>query len=400
MANYDHFWQQCLDSLASAGLRRRLRTVEAMDGARVRIAGRWLTDFSSNDYLGLARHPFLIERATAWTAAWGAGSTASRLVRGNLALFDGLEAKLAAAKECEAALVMVSGFQANASLLPALLDARVVGADPLVFCDRLNHASMHHGCRAAGVRQIRYDHNDLDHLEGLLKKQEGRPGARFIVTETVFSMDGDQSDVPALAALAARFGAFLYLDDAHATGVLGPEGRGLAVGYGDGVGLIMGTFGKALGGFGAYAAGSRPLRDFLINRCGGIVYATALPPAVLGAIDAALDLVPTLDAERARVQAMAARLRRRLTAAGLSCGASSTQIVPVLLGSEDRALRVARGLEDAGFLGVAIRPPTVPAGTSRTSLRPSTPISRDEDVDRLADRRYPPWPETARRGTP
>lgn len=360
MADFDDIWRRALADLDAAGRRRALRPVTALDGPFAELDGRRLADFSSNDYLGLSRHPALIARAAEWAREWGAGSGASRLVRGELAPFARIEAKIARAKGTEAALVLASGFQANASVLPALFDAKA-----LVFTDRLNHASLHHGCAAAGVHQIRFRHNDLEHLAELLAKHapEGRP--MFVVTETVFSMDGDRADVPGLVELTERFGAFLYLDEAHATGVLGEAGFGLAAGYGGRIGLVMGTFSKALGGFGAYVACSAALRDYLINRCGGLIYATALPPPVLGTMDAALDLVPTLAAERRHLQHVAALFRARMAAAGLDTGASSTQIVPVILGSEDRALRVAKALEAEGFLGVAIRPPTVPAGTSR-----------------------------------
>ncbi len=303
-------------------------------------------------------------------------------MRVNLAPFAAVEARLAAGKGTEAALVFVSGVQANATLLPALLDARVLGAEPLVYADKLNHASLIHGCLAAGVRQIRYRHNDLGHLAALLARDEGLDRPKFIVTESVFSMDGDCTDMAAIAALAERYGAFLYVDEAHATGVLGEGGFGLAKGLRNG--LIMGTFSKGLGGFGAYAAGSLALRDYLINRCGGIIYATALPPAVLGAMAAALELIPGLGAERAHVAALGALLRARLKAAGLETGASRTQIVPVILGAERRTLDVAAALEAEGFLAVAIRPPTVPAGTSRLRITLSAAHTRG-DVERLAE---------------
>lgn len=381
MSSFDSLWQRCLDDLAAAGRRRALRVVERLDGPWSDMGGHRLLDFSSNDYLGLSRHPLLVERATDYARRWGAGAAASRLVRGNLAPFEVLERRIAAAKGTEAALILASGFQANAAVLPALLDARVLGAEPVVLADRLNHASLHHGIAAAGVRQVRFRHNDLGHLSELLAKHAGRPC--LVVTESVFSMDGDRADVPALVALCERHGAFLYIDEAHATGVLGDTGFGLAAGYGGRIGVVMGTFSKALGGFGAYIGCSAALRDYLISRCGGLIYSTALPPAVLGAIDAALDLVPQLGRERARLQTMAADFRARLQAAGFATGESSTQIVPVILGEEGRALRLAAALEAEGFLGVAIRPPTVPPGTSRIRFALST-LHDAEQVERLA----------------
>jgi 8-amino-7-oxononanoate synthase len=362
--DFDLVWQRVLTEQDASGRRRGLRVADRLADGRVRMdGGPPLLDFSANDYLGLSHHPALIRRASEYAARWGAGAGASRLVAGNLPPFPAIEAKLAAAKGSEAALLFVSGVQANLTLLPALLDARVWGAEPLVYADRLNHASLIQGCIGAGVRQIRFRHNDLEHLEELLERDKALDRPRFIVTESVFSMDGDCADIPALRALAARYGAFLYLDEAHATGVLGENGFGLAHGLREG--LAMGTFSKGLGGFGAYVACSAALREYLVNRCGGVIYATALPPAVLGAMDAAIELVPRLGAERAHLAALATDLRARLQAAGLDTGMSTTQIVPVILGAEERTLRLARALEAEGFLGVAIRPPTVPQGTSR-----------------------------------
>ncbi|MBF0563198.1 MAG: aminotransferase class I/II-fold pyridoxal phosphate-dependent enzyme, partial [Alphaproteobacteria bacterium] len=227
------------------------------------------------------------------------------------------------------------------------------------------HASMHHGCQSAGVREIRFHHNDMNHLEHLLAAQAGKPGIRFILTESVFSMDGDRADLAGLVELAQRHDAFLYVDEAHATGVLGPRGMGLAGAFPGRVDLVMGTFSKALGGFGAYVACSRRLAGYLVNRCAGFIYSTALPPAVLGAMDAALDLVPTLEAERAHLHANADRLRVALADLGVDTGDSTTQIVPAMVGDAGRALAISRALEAEGILGIAIRPPTVPNGTSR-----------------------------------
>lgn len=352
------------DRLAAQGRRRRLRAFGPPNGMRIETESGPLVNFSSNDYLGLSQHPEVIRRAQEFAARWGAGTPSSRLVCGTLEIHDAAERKIAAGKGSESALLFASGYQANVSILPALLDAKVLAGEPLVFSDRLNHASIHDGCRAAGVREIRYRHNDPSHLEELLKarREPGRPC--FILSETVFSMDGDRADVAALTGIAARYGAFLYLDEAHATGVLGPGGFGLSAAH-PGADLVMGTCGKALGSFGAYAACAARLRDYLVNRCSGFIYSTALPPPVLGAIDAALDLLPGLESARANLQDRAARMRQAFRAEGLDCGMSTTQIIPVITGSEDRALRFARGLEEAGILAVAIRPPSVPAGSAR-----------------------------------
>ena len=380
MSRFDADFEEALGRAAGLNRRRSLRVAEPLDGGRVRIAGRELIDFSSNDYLGLARHPALIERAQDWAARYGAGAGASRLVRGTFEAHAAVEAKLAALKGAEAALLFASGWQANAAVLPALFAA---GEGPaLAFADRLVHASLHQGCQAAGVRQIRFRHNDLDHLEHLLAEREGELGRRFILTESIFSMDGDQVDLGRLAAIAERWNAFVYLDEAHATGVLGPRGMGLS-GLAPGrVDLAMGTFSKAMGSFGAYVAGSRALIDYLVNACSGFIFTTAPPPPVLGAIDAALDLVPGLDAERDRLQRMAQRLRAGLAQGGIDTLASTTQIVPAVIGEEMGALEAARRLEAEGLLAVAIRPPTVPKGSSRLRLALSAAHS-DADVERL-----------------
>ena len=351
-----------LEALAASRQRRLLRVPDAR-----------LIDVCSNDYLGLSRDPLLIERACAWTRRHGAGSRASRLVTGTSQELLDLEARLAAFKGCEAALIFATGFQLNSSVLPALFQLGQGTRGPQVFTDRLNHASLHAGCRAAGVREIRYRHNDLAHLEELLVAHPGE--LRFIVTESVFSMDGDRADVPALAELAARHGAVLYLDEAHATGVLGPGGRGLAAEASGGIGIVMGTLGKALGGAGAYVAGSRQLIDWLVNTCAGFIYSTAPQPAALGALDAALERVPAMDAERERLAMLAAALRAALHQRGFDTLASSTQIVPAVIGGEAEALAAARRLEEAGVLAVAIRPPTVPAGTARLRFALSAALS-------------------------
>ncbi len=385
MSRLDPIFAEALDALSARARRRRLRLADPAEPGWAMRDGRRMLNVSGNDYLGLSRHPALIARSAEWTARHGTGAGASRLVTGSFALHDRIERRVAAFKGCEAALLFASGWQANASVLPALFGAGVGnGIAPgaaLVFADRLNHASLHHGCLAASVRQLRFRHNDLDHLEALLEAREGEPGRRFILTESVFSMDGDRADVGRLAAIARRHDAFLYLDEAHATGVLGPQGRGLSAGVA-GIDCVMGTFSKAFGGFGAYVAGSRTLCDYLLNTCSGFIHTTALPPPVLGAVDAALDLVPQMDAERAYLARQSARLRTALHALGIATAGSASQIVPALLGSAERALAASEALERCGVLGAAIRPPTVPQGSSR--IRFALSAAHDEAaLDRL-----------------
>ncbi len=382
MAELDERLVSYLQGLEESGSLRTLKPGRP-DGTRlIERGGRRLINFSSNDYLGLAWHPALIARAAQWTGEWGAGAGASRLVTGTYEIHIRVEEKLAALKKTEAALIFGSGYQANAAVLPAMLDRDMLGAEALVFTDKLIHASLHHGIAAAGLRQIRFRHNDPGHLEELLNKHRGDKGQPFIITESVFSMDGDRADLQALSELAGRHGAFLYVDEAHATGVLGDNGMGLSGDVKGGVDLVMGTFSKALGSFGAYVACSKTIKEYLVNRCAGLIYSTAPPPGVLGAMDAALDLAPGMDTERERLHANAEKLRNALAGAGLDTAGSTTQIVPAVIGSGAAAMEASRMLEDQGVLGIAIRPPTVAKGQSRIRFSLSA-AHTDEDMDRL-----------------
>jgi 8-amino-7-oxononanoate synthase len=380
MAANESRYRAFLDARAREGLRRSLLTVAARDARVIGAEGRSYINFASNDYLGLRFNQALIGGAVEWAETYGVGSGASRLVTGNLDLFAPIEAKVASLKGKPASLVMASGFQTNAAVLQALFDNTVLGADPLVFADRLNHASMHFGCQAAGVRQLRYRHCDASHLAELLSQYQGDERPRFILTESVFSMDGDVAPLIEIARLAREHDACLVVDDAHATGILGRGGSGLS-GEAD---VVIGTFSKALGGFGGYVASTETMRDYLINRCGGVIYSTALPPPVIGAIDAALDLVPGMDTERAYVARLAERFRAGASAIGLDTAASTTQIVPVILGSPDSAIAMSGRLKRAGLWASAIRPPTVPVGTARLRVA-FTAAHEESDIDRLLD---------------
>ena len=388
MSRLDAAFTAELNRLGQAGLRRAAIAMPQAAPGHVLRHGESLLNFSSNDYLGLARHPALAARAAAYATAYGTGATASRLVCGTLPIHAALESRIAALKGQQAAMLLATGWQANAAVLAALL--RFAGPDAMLFADDLNHSSLVHGARIAGIKPIRFRHNDMGHLADLLAQSANQPGRRFIATESVFSMDGDQADITRLRALAETHDAFLYIDEAHATGVLGQHGMGLCAGV-PGIDLVMGTFSKALGGFGAYVAGSQALIDFLQNACAGFIYTTAPPPPVLGAIDAALDLVPTLDAERARLAAMAQRVRTAFAAIGIDTAASTTHIIPAMVGSAEAALALAASLRHHGVLAVAIRPPTVPAGTSRIRFALSA-AHTDAAVEQLIAAMRACWP--------
>ncbi|WP_306481751.1 8-amino-7-oxononanoate synthase [Limnobacter sp.] len=338
-------------------------------------------DFSSNDYLCLAQRGDIVEAGHECAKKYGAGATGSRLLSGNLDCFEQLESQVAQFKNAEAALVFSSGYQANASGLAALLDKSLwSGVDPLVFTDRLNHASLHHACQLAGVKQIRFRHNDMAHLAELLAKHTESTQPKIIVSETVFGMEGDLLPVEQLAEIALQHKAVVYLDEAHATGVWGPQGRGLgaitdpaidalkAMGHW----VIMGTFSKAVGVSGAYIACSETFKQYLVNRCTGFVYSTAPSPFVIGAVSKALEIIPTLNKERCALHTAAETLRSRVHEQGFDTGLSNTHIVPLVVGSNTACLELKAHLQQAGVRCSAVRPPTVPPNAARVRLALNT----------------------------
>jgi len=351
-----------LAALEAQALRRRLQVVEEfLSGGRVRVAGRVLLNLSANDYLGLAQDPRLIAAAQEAAARWGVGAGASRLVVGHLALHEAVEAQLAVFKGTESAVIFSTGYMANLGVISALM-----GPKDVIFSDRLNHASIMDGIKLSGASLQRFPHRDLDRLEQFLQKNpEGK--RRLIVSDSVFSVDGDLATLRDLVNLKERYGAWLMIDEAHATGVLGERGAGLAesLGLTARVDIHMGTFSKALGSLGGYVAGDRTLIDYLHNRARSFIYATALPPPVLGAIGKALEIVLQEPERRAYLLKEAEGFRQGLKKAGLDTLGSETQIVPVLVGDNARTLQFAARLRDQGLMAVGLRPPTVPPGKAR-----------------------------------
>jgi 8-amino-7-oxononanoate synthase len=349
-----------LQKLADAGLRRALEPLGPRQGAVVEVRGRRLVNLCSNDYLGLAGDPRVMRAAAEAALSEGAGAGASRLVAGDLPIHGRLEAALAGLHRAEAALLFNSGYHANAGVPPVL-----VGRDDAVFSDELNHASIIDGALLSRATLHRYGHGDAGELETLLERSTAR--RKLVITDAVFSMDGDAAPLAALVDACDRHGAMLYVDEAHAVGVLGPTGAGLAeqLGLKHRVDVEMGTLGKALGAFGAYVAGEGRLRELLLTRARTFVFTTALPPAACGAALAALEIVRTEPERRARLQALIAQLKAGLLARGFDVSRVVSPIFPVVLGSEGRALAAAAGLRERGFYVRAIRPPTVPRGTSR-----------------------------------
>lgn len=378
MNNAEHWITEELEQLQAHDLRRRLSTLPAA-GGKFTADGRVTLNFSSNDYLDLARHPTLLEAAIQAARQYGGGATSSRLLTGTLPPHAELERALAAFKGYPAALVFGSGYQANIGLLSAL-----VGRDDTVFADRLAHASIVDGSVLSRARLQRFRHNQTDHLRQLLQSAPSR-GRRLVVTESVFSMDGDVARLAELAALAAEFEALLVVDEAHATGVFGPAGSGLirAQRLEGSVHVSMGTCSKAMGGSGGFVACSVMLRDWLVNRARSFIYSTAPPPFVVAAACAAVRLMEEHPGWGEELLHNAAAFRARLQEAGLDTLRSESQIVPLRVGPNDLALRLAASLREAGILVHAIRPPTVPEGTARLRFsvtRAHTP----EDLERAA----------------
>ena len=281
-----------------------------------------------------------------------------------MALHEELEAKIAEFKGTEAALVFNSGFQANTGVIPAL-----VGPDDVVFSDALNHASIIDGCRLARAKIVVYEHCNMDQLQRGLQEAP-RDGRKLIVTESLFSMDGDEAPLVAIVELAERYGAAVMIDEAHATGVYEPNGAGLIakLDLGGRVLVQMGTLGKALGGFGAYIAGSRALRELLINRCRSFIFTTSLPPAVMAMAIAAIELVRKEPERRAALRRNCQTLRSGLQALGYKVGDSQSQILPLIVGDADACMKFSEYLFSRGVFAQGIRPPTVPPGTSRLRI--------------------------------
>ncbi len=349
-----------LERIRAAGLYRQLRPSVGPVDTWVTIEGRRTLLLCSNNYLGLASHPALAEAAARAAYEHGVGAGASRLISGSLPIHHALEERLARFKHAEAALLFPSGYHANIGVVTALL-----GPNDAVFSDELNHASIIDGCRLSRAEVFVYPHRDAAALRRLLSDSKAR--RRLIVTDSIFSMDGDHAPLTEICAAAADYDAMVMVDEAHGTGVIGPTGAGLVeeLGLSERVTVQMGTLGKALGCAGAFVAGEQSLIELLVNRARSFIYTTALPPPVVAAVDAALDLVAREPERRTRLRALAADLRKRLLALGLNVADGDGPIVPVIVGESERAMAWSRALLECGVFVQAIRPPTVPPGTAR-----------------------------------
>ena len=371
----DIFCAEKINKLEEGASFRKLKTTHRVAEAQSHQAGKSLISFSCNDYLGLSHHPTLLEKANEAARLYGTGAAASRLITGNYPLLEELEEKLAKLKNTQACLVFGSGFLANIGLIPAL-----AGSDDLILVDELAHACLNSGARLSGAKVIRFKHNDYADLENHLTAQRKSSSKCLILTDTVFSMDGDLAPLPALRDIANRYDSWLVTDDAHGIGVIG-AGRGGGFAFDPPVvaDVQMGTLSKALGSYGGYVCGSQKLIDLLVNRARSFVYSTGLPPMSTAAALAALEIIeqdPTL------VDKPLAYAKQFCDRVGISTPQSP--IVPVIFGDNDTVMAVSEKLANEGFLVSAIRPPTVPDNTARLRIAFNA-SHKTADIDRLAD---------------
>jgi len=362
------------------GLLRQLRPASLREGGLIFIDGKEYVDFSSNDYLGLSDHTLLKEASKKAIERLGTSASASRLLSGDLEIFHQLQDRVASLKGKEAALIFNSGYQLIVGLICA-----VCQKGDAIFSDKLNHASIIDGAMLSGADLIRFRHNDMEHLETLLQKHQGRYKHSLIITETVFSMDGDKAPLDKIVKLKEEYGCTLLVDEAHATGIFGKNGTGMVEEYGltDEVDLIMGTFSKALGSFGAYLASSRKIYDYLVNACRSFIYSTALPPAVMAANLVSLDLLEKESYRRKELLETSDYFRNKLTGYGFKTKGSS-QVIPLIVGDSKKAVEMSARLRKKGYWVLPIRPPTVPPQSARLRFSLTHHHSKDM-LDRLID---------------
>ncbi|MFZ3065073.1 MAG: 8-amino-7-oxononanoate synthase [Nitrospirota bacterium] len=368
------FEKELID-IKNKALYRRLRMVESEQASKVVIDGKEVILLSSNNYLGLANHPKIKEAAKEAIDKYGTGSGAARLISGNCILYKELEEKIAEFKNTEAALVFGSGYLANISIL-----STVVKEGDLILSDELNHASIIDGCRLSMAKKVIYRHKDTRHIEEILSKNKTKK--ILIVTEGVFSMDGDIAPLPEIIDIAKRYSAIVMVDDAHGTGVLGKRGKGTAehFGIGKGIDIHMGTLGKALGAYGAYAAGDKGLIEFLINKARGFIFTTALPPSVLASAITAIEVLEEEPHLIKRLWENRDYFVSGLKALGFDTMGCETPIIPIFIGKAEKALKMSDGLFEQGVYVPAIRPPTVPEDTCRLRLTVMAAHTK-EDLD-------------------
>jgi len=369
-----------LENLEQQHLKRKIRVSAEATQAWLTVNGKRQLNLASNNYLGLADDQRLKEAAIQATQAYGAGATASRLIVGNHPLYEQAERALREWKQAEAGLILNSGYTANIGILSALANR-----DTIIFSDKLNHASIVDGLILSRAEMKRYRHLDMAHLQSLLAKAPAEM-RKLIVTDTIFSMDGDMAPLNELVDLKERYGALLMVDEAHASGIYGTKGEGLVhqLGLSDQVDIVMGTFSKALGSFGAYVTGRRIMIDYLVNHMRSFIYTTALPPGALGAIHASIGIVETDQHRRRQLIENGLLFRNGLRSAGFQLAGSESHIIPIVVGPADVTLAFGKQLQEAGVAAIAVRPPTVPQNGSRIRFTVMATHRKEELFEAIA----------------
>ena len=368
-----------LIKIKESGLYRDLTAVENAQDTHIKIEGKTYLSFCSNNYLGLASHPSVVAAVKDAVELYGWGAGASRLVSGNMTLHETLENEISKFKKKDAAIVFPTGYMANLGVITSL----VTNGD-LVICDKLNHASIIDGCRLSGADFRVYAHCNMEKLENILKKS-AKYNCKLIVTDSVFSMDGDLAPLPDLVKIAAKYNAMLMVDEAHGTGVLGENGRGVVEHYdlGNEVYVVMGTLSKAIGSLGGYVSGDIDLISYLRNKARTFMYTTALPPAVCAASIAGIKLIQEDPSMRVSLWNNVRLIKDKLNSLNINTISSESQIIPILIGDAKKAVKVSKLLYDKGILIPAIRPPTVPANSSRLRMTVMSSHTK-QDLERLS----------------
>ena len=375
--NFNQFFFNSVSELKKKNLDRSLKLLTKIDPIKVKYKQKTLLNFSSNDYLGLSQNKTIKNDTIKIIKKYGIGSGSSRLVSGNFDFHEKIENELAKKKKSEAAIIFSTGYLANYSILSSIFNSNIFKKKPLVFSDKLNHQCIYEGCKNKNINFFRFHHNDMNHLEYLLKKNKFKSNPKFILSETVFSMDGDFADIEGLVKLKKKYNSFLFLDEAHATGIYGDNGFGLSLKFNNDIDCVTGTFSKAFGSFGAYISCSKNLKSFLINKCPSFIYSTSLPFSLLASIYSGIKIIPKLKNERKKLIKNSFYLRRILKKENFNIGNSQTNIIPIIIGDSKKTISISKGLERKGFYVAPIRPPSVPPNSSRLRISISSCHSQD-----------------------
>ena len=366
--NFDQLFFNSILELKKKSLDRNLRLLTKVDTVKIKYKRKTLLNFSSNDYLGLSQNNTIKNDTIKIIKKYGIGSGSSRLVSGNFDFHEKIERELAKKKKSETTIIFSTGYLANYSILSSILSSNIFKKNPIVFSDKLNHQCIYEGCKDKRINFLRFHHNDMNHLEYLLKKNKFKQNPKFILSESIFSMDGDFADIKSLVNLKKKYNSFLFLDEAHATGVYGKNGFGLSLEFNNDIDCVTGTFSKAFGSFGAYVSCSKNLKSFLINKCPSFIYSTSLPFSLLASIYSGIKIIPKLKNERKKLIKNSYFLRTMLNKEGFNIGNSQTNIIPIIIGNSKKALIISKKLEKKGFYVVPIRPPSVPPNSSRLRI--------------------------------